>query len=75
MAKTPSPPFREVARPIQDGQVCARPGPSVIRRPSCAVTSGTGASIIHDNPVSAPSEEHARTLTGQLRVTPCVEYL
>ncbi|TWW58729.1 hypothetical protein D4764_06G0002590 [Takifugu flavidus] len=68
----PSP--REVAWPIQDGQVRARPGPSVIKRPSCAVTSGAGASIIHDDPVSAPSEERARTLTGQPRVKPRAEF-
>lgn len=65
----------EVAWPIQDGQVRASPGPSVIKRSSCAVTSGAGASIIHDDPVSAPSKEHARTLMGQLRVTPRAEYL
>ncbi|TNN89424.1 hypothetical protein EYF80_000027 [Liparis tanakae] len=58
---------REVACPAQDGQVCAGPGPSVIKRPSCAVTSGIEAGVIHD-PVSAPSEGHTQTLTGQLRV-------
>lgn len=55
---------REVACPVQDGQVCAGPGPSVIKRPSCAVTSGIEAGVIHD-PVSAPSEGHTQTLTGQ----------
>lgn len=65
---------REVARPAQDEQVCAGPGPSVIKRPSCAVTSGIGAGVIHD-PVSAPSEGHTQTLTGQLRVKPRMEYL
>ncbi|KAI4833109.1 hypothetical protein KUCAC02_016026, partial [Chaenocephalus aceratus] len=54
---------REVACPAQDGQVCA----SVIKRPSCAVTSGTEAGVIHD-PVSAPSEGQTQTLTGQLRL-------
>lgn len=66
--------LREVACPAQDGQVCAGPGPSVIKRPSCAVTSGIGAGVIHD-PVSAPSEGHTQTLTGQLRVKPRLEYL
>lgn len=61
---------REVACPAQDGQVCA----SVIKRPSCAVTSGTEAGVIHD-PVSAPSEGQTQTLTGQLRVKPRMEYL
>ena len=65
---------REVACPAQDGQVCAGPGPSVIKRPSCAVTSGTEAGVIHD-PVSAPSEGQTQTLTGQLRVKPRMEYL
>ncbi|KAA8594710.1 hypothetical protein FQN60_011845, partial [Etheostoma spectabile] len=58
---------REVACPAQDGQVCAGPGSSVIKRPSCAVTSGIEAGVIHD-PVSAPLEGHTQTLTGQLRV-------
>lgn len=65
---------REVACPAQDGQVCAGQGPSVIKRPSCAVTSGKEAGVIHD-PVSAPSEGHTQTLTGQLRVKPRMEYL
>lgn len=64
----------EVACPAQDGQVWAGPGPSVIKQPSCAVTSGIEAGVIHD-PVSAPSEGHTQTLTGQLRVKPCMEYL
>lgn len=50
------------------------PAPSVIKRPSCAVTSGTEAGVIRD-PVSAPSEEGTQTLTGQLRVKPRTEYL
>lgn len=80
IAKDPPPPSlslspREVAWPIRDGQVRARPGPSVIKRPSCAVTCGAGASIIRDDPVSAPSEERARTLAGQLRVKPLAEFL
>lgn len=37
--------------------MCAGPGASVIKRPSCAVTSGIEAGVIHD-PVSAPSEGH-----------------
>lgn len=65
---------REVACPAQDGQVCAGPGPSVIKRPSCAVTSGVEAGVIHD-PVSAPSKGLTQTLTGQLRVKPRMEYL
>lgn len=73
MATAPLSP-REVACPIQDGQVCAGPGPSVIKRPSCAVTSGIEAGVIHD-PVSAPLEEHTQTLTGQLRVKLRMEYL
>lgn len=73
MATAPLSP-REVACPIQDGQVCAGPGPSVIKRPSCAVTSGIEAGVIHD-PVSAPLEEHTQTLTGQLRVKQRMEYL
>lgn len=73
MATAPLSP-REVACPIQDGQVCAGPGLSVIKRPSCAVTFGIEAGVIHD-PVSAPLEEHAQTLTGQLRVKPRTEYL
>lgn len=60
-------PPHEVACHAWDGQVCAGPGPSVIKRPSCAVTSDIEAGVIHD-PVPAPSEGHAQTLTGLLRL-------
>lgn len=66
---------REVACPIHDGQVYAGQGLSVIKQPSCAVTSGIEAGVTHDDPVSAPLEEHTQTLTGQLRVKPRTEYL
>lgn len=73
MAGAPFSPH-EVACPARDGQVCAGPDPSVIKQPSCAVTSGLEVGVIHD-PVSAPSEGHTQTLTGQLRVKPRMEYL
>lgn len=64
----------EVAFPAQEGQVCAGPGPSVIKRPRCAVTSSVEVGVIRD-PVSAPLVGHTQTLTGQLRVKPGVEYI
>lgn len=73
MAKTPPPrsppPFHEVAWPIQDGQVGAMPGPPLsLSGPAVLVTSGAGGRASSTmTPVSAPSEVHARTLTGQLK--------
>lgn len=71
--------LREVARPplqtpTRDGQVRACPAPSVIKRPSCAVTSGGAKAGVIRDPAPAPSEERTQTLTGRPRVKPCAEY-
>lgn len=54
---------------------CA-PGQAPLSLSGPAVPSrlAQGASIIHDDPGSAPSEERARTLTGRPRVKPRAEF-
>lgn len=58
----PSPPPTTPPHPTRDGQVRVCPAPSVIKRPSCAVTSGGAEAGVIRDPVPAPSEDRGADL-------------